>query len=147
VTIKEVTMWQVICEGCGACAQEGDFYAWADAGQAEAEAEASEWVISDSGHWCPGCIVLDDDGEMVPTAEDLAAARQRQETGRMTTPGRADQPQVVCLCGSTRFYTEFAAANLRLTLAGEIVPIVAKAAATTVLTSAIRATIAEVEAL
>src|SRR6185437_4624439 len=30
-------------------------------------------------------------------------------------------PRIVCLCGSTRFYEAFAAANLRLTLAGEIV--------------------------
>jgi hypothetical protein len=30
-------------------------------------------------------------------------------------------PPIVCLCGSTRFYEAFAAANLQLTLAGEIV--------------------------
>jgi hypothetical protein len=30
-------------------------------------------------------------------------------------------PPVVCLCGSTRFYNEFRRANLRLTLAGQIV--------------------------
>lgn len=30
-------------------------------------------------------------------------------------------PRIVCLCGSTRFYDAFRAANLRLTLAGEIV--------------------------
>ena len=32
-----------------------------------------------------------------------------------------DRPPVVCLCGSTRFYDEFRRANLRLTLAGQIV--------------------------
>lgn len=31
------------------------------------------------------------------------------------------RPEIVCLCGSTRFYAEFAAQNLRLTLAGAIV--------------------------
>ena len=31
------------------------------------------------------------------------------------------RPKIVCLCGSTRFYEEFRRANLRLTLAGEIV--------------------------
>jgi hypothetical protein len=31
------------------------------------------------------------------------------------------RPPVVCLCGSTRFFDEFRRANLRLTLAGEIV--------------------------
>jgi hypothetical protein len=33
----------------------------------------------------------------------------------------APRPQIVCLCGSTRFGNFFRAANLRLTLAGEIV--------------------------
>jgi hypothetical protein len=33
----------------------------------------------------------------------------------------ADLPLIVCLCGSTRFHDEFRAANLRLTLAGQIV--------------------------
>jgi hypothetical protein len=35
--------------------------------------------------------------------------------------GAAARPPVACLCGSTRFGDEFRAANLRLTLAGEIV--------------------------
>lgn len=36
----------------------------------------------------------------------------------MTNPTR---PTIVCLCGSTRFWREFQAANLRETLAGKIV--------------------------
>jgi len=32
-----------------------------------------------------------------------------------------ERPRIVCLCGSTRFFDAFRAANLRLTLAGEIV--------------------------
>lgn len=32
-----------------------------------------------------------------------------------------DAPEVVCLCGSTRFFTAFEEANYRLTLAGKIV--------------------------
>jgi hypothetical protein len=47
----------------------------------------------------------------------------------MTTPEpellvrefRGPRPQIVCLCGSTRFGNFFRAANLRLTLAGQIV--------------------------
>ena len=35
--------------------------------------------------------------------------------------GLPPMPTIVCLCGSTRFYDAFRAANLRLTLAGEIV--------------------------
>jgi hypothetical protein len=38
--------------------------------------------------------------------------------GAATAPAR---PPVVCLCGSTRFYDEFRRANLRLTVAGQIV--------------------------
>lgn len=34
---------------------------------------------------------------------------------------RADRPEIVCLCGSTRFADEFARQNLRLTLEGKIV--------------------------
>jgi hypothetical protein len=33
----------------------------------------------------------------------------------------ADFPPIVCLCGSTRFHDQFRRANLRLTLAGQIV--------------------------
>jgi hypothetical protein len=42
----------------------------------------------------------------------------------LTPKGRAEVdgfPPVVCLCGSTRFHDEFRRANLRLTLAGQIV--------------------------
>ena len=35
--------------------------------------------------------------------------------------GMPPRPPIVCLCGSTRFFDAFRAANLRLTLAGEIV--------------------------
>ena len=35
--------------------------------------------------------------------------------------GLPPMPRIVCLCGSTRFFDAFRAANLRLTLAGEIV--------------------------
>lgn len=34
---------------------------------------------------------------------------------------RRDQPEIVCLCGSTRFMEAFQAANLKETLAGRIV--------------------------
>ena len=35
--------------------------------------------------------------------------------------GHPERPRIVCLCGSTRFFDAFRAANLRLTLGGEIV--------------------------
>ena len=71
-------MYQVICNGCGASAQEGDYFAWAEPDQAEHEATESEWVATDDGrHWCTGCTVQGDGGEMVPTPEALAASEQR----------------------------------------------------------------------
>ncbi|MFT3944711.1 MAG: hypothetical protein QM705_12945 [Ancrocorticia sp.] len=36
-------------------------------------------------------------------------------------PVYEDRPQIVCICGSTRFRDEMAAANQQLTLAGKIV--------------------------
>lgn len=83
MSIKTVPMYRVVCDGCGTSAQdEGDYFAWADADQAESEAESSEWLVGDNGrHWCTGCIVCGDDGEMAPTPEALAASEQRALTG------------------------------------------------------------------
>ena len=36
-------------------------------------------------------------------------------------PTREDRPQIICICGSTRFRDEMADANRQLTLAGKIV--------------------------
>jgi hypothetical protein len=47
------------------------------------------------------------------TAAGLRAVRE--------LAGLPPMPRIVCLCGSTRFFDAFRAANLRLTLAGEIV--------------------------
>lgn len=56
----------------------------------------------------------EDEGDAAETAAEAISAGQ--------AGGLPDGfPQVVCLCGSTRFYDEFRRANLQLTLAGEIV--------------------------
>jgi hypothetical protein len=61
VSFQEVTMYRVICDGCGVSAHDGgDFYAWADKSQAEIEADSSEWMSGDGGHWCPRCIIYDE---------------------------------------------------------------------------------------
>lgn len=39
----------------------------------------------------------------------------------MTTASAADFPEIVCLCGSTRFYDAFQQANYDLTMQGKIV--------------------------
>jgi hypothetical protein len=68
-------------------------------------------AISDGGEigpWLFGHLGKETSQAVAALAEELAEAQ----------PAR---PKVVCLCGSTRFGNFFRAANLRLTLAGEIV--------------------------
>jgi hypothetical protein len=86
---------------------------------------------------CQGCLCPDqprnceagcDDGERYapsfdpdgPGYEDMRPERARR-AGIGVGGKPIDRPPVVCLCGSTRFYEAFRAANLRLTLAGQIV--------------------------
>lgn len=52
------------------------------------------------------------------SARELRDPRQER---RLVRDFGGDRPPIVCLCGSSRFYDAFRAANLRLTLAGEIV--------------------------
>jgi len=77
MSIREVTMYRVVCDGkdCGACAQEdGDYYAWTDAGQAEGKAEDADWITTGDGkHYCPDCTTWDDDrDDRVPKPEKVA---------------------------------------------------------------------------
>lgn len=59
-------------------------------------------------------------GEMVAAVKGakIERLRKRVDAAEAKTDTR---PQVVCLCGSTRFMDQFRAANLRLTLEGKIV--------------------------
>jgi hypothetical protein len=82
--IKDVVMHRVICDApeCGESPQDyGDFYAWADDGQAEDEATEAEWLITEDGkHYCPAHIVYDEEkGEFVLKP---LAAESGQEAGR-----------------------------------------------------------------
>lgn len=61
MTIREVTMYKVICNGCGADADEGtDYCAWATKDQAESKAEEGDWLVRDDGDWCEDCTVWDE---------------------------------------------------------------------------------------
>jgi hypothetical protein len=53
--IKSAPYYWIICDGCGANAQEGDYSAWKEVEGAEAEAEASDWTIEGGRHLCPAC--------------------------------------------------------------------------------------------
>jgi hypothetical protein len=63
--IKEVTYYQVICDKCGADAQEGsDYSAWADRETARIEPQASDWLTDvgpDSLDLCNRCQGDEDD--------------------------------------------------------------------------------------
>lgn len=74
MTIREVTMYKVICDGCGADAEDGsDYYAWADAWQAQDIATDSEWIARGGKHWCGNCIVYDEErDEYVPKGSAAA---------------------------------------------------------------------------
>lgn len=63
--IKEVTYYQVICDGCGKDAQEGsDYSAWADRDTARIEPEASDWLTGvgpDDLDLCDRCQGYEDE--------------------------------------------------------------------------------------
>ena len=63
MAIAEVTMYRVICDRCGASAQDGDFYAWATKDSAIDEATGSDWLVNDDGHWCGDCTTWDEDAD------------------------------------------------------------------------------------
>lgn len=64
--IREVTYYQVICDGCGADAHEGsDYAAWSDIEGAEECAEFDGWDVvhteqSGRKHYCPDCPPVED---------------------------------------------------------------------------------------
>lgn len=80
--------------------------------------EASRYALS--GAFVPDGL----DGEMYHRLEQAKDAAQRWLDGWVETFTQGwpmPRPRIVCLCGSTRFSEAFQAANLRETLAGNIV--------------------------
>jgi hypothetical protein len=75
MSIKSAPYYWVVCDGCGANAQEDDDYAaWCDDGQAESAAADREFTRTEDGrHWCEKCTTWGED-ERVPTAAALSAA-------------------------------------------------------------------------
>ena len=66
--------------------------------------------------WDPGPCQCGKTWAMAQAEKAVAGARAAMEMA-----GMPPRPAIVCLCGSTRFGSAFAAANLERTLAGEIV--------------------------
>jgi hypothetical protein len=65
--IEAVTMYRVLCDGCGQPDDSDDYYAWLEDSQAIDMARESEWLITDDGgHFCAACQTWDEEkDEMV----------------------------------------------------------------------------------
>lgn len=53
--IKEVTMYQCVCDDCGESLREDDKVAWESAASAEYVAEESDWFSYNNMHYCTEC--------------------------------------------------------------------------------------------
>ena len=75
MTIRAVTMFQIVCDRCGGTDDGCDYYAWTEADQARDVAVSDGgWLVTgpshDEHHWCPACCVYDEDAdEFVPITE------------------------------------------------------------------------------
>ncbi len=59
--IKEVTMYTVICDNCGADVNKDQEYScWGDRGYARDFAVDADWVEVDDKHYCDQCFSYDD---------------------------------------------------------------------------------------
>lgn len=58
MTMAEVAMYRVICDGCGSSAQSGEYFAWLQSDQAWEDAYNDGWVGGEAGprHYCQGCV-------------------------------------------------------------------------------------------
>ena len=82
MSLKEVPMYQVICDRCEANAQEdSDYWAWADKGQAWDAASDADWLAVDGDgetparHYCTECVHYDPElDEYAPKPPETAEA-------------------------------------------------------------------------
>jgi len=73
MSIKEVTMYAAVCDGCGVEQGEGDdIVAWESADSALNIAEDSDWKKQDDGRlFCSDCRFDRPDGDRHELAEEL----------------------------------------------------------------------------
>ena len=71
--IREVTMYQAVCDGCGKpCAETGRIMAWANRESARIAAWQSGWLIVNHETYCPNCVEYDEEtDEYKPKKERL----------------------------------------------------------------------------
>lgn len=66
--IKEVTYYTVICDRCGKDNGHGaEYAAWGTDGDAECDAQENDWECIGKGHYCPDCVMWnEDESELIP---------------------------------------------------------------------------------
>ena len=65
--IKPVTMYSVVCDGCGKVFNVDDMIAWSDKISAVEQANESGWLERKGKHYCPNCWGYDEStDEYVP---------------------------------------------------------------------------------
>jgi hypothetical protein len=70
--IKELKMFTIICDNCGADAFEGTEYSgYSDEGFAKEEAIEDGWKEEGENHYCPKCYKYDDDDNLVIVSPSL----------------------------------------------------------------------------
>jgi hypothetical protein len=64
--IQEVTMFTIICDGCGKDVCDGTEYsAWYDTSYVVDSAIEENWHVEDGKHYCPDCFEYDDDDNLI----------------------------------------------------------------------------------
>lgn len=72
--IREVTMYVAICDRCGHEDRDGEYWAWAEADQAETVALESDWRKIGDRLVCHLCWTWDDEGnEIIEKPAEVAA--------------------------------------------------------------------------
>ena len=62
--IREVTMYQAVCDGCGKpCAEIGGIMAWANRESARIAAREAGWLIVNHETYCPDCVEYDEEND------------------------------------------------------------------------------------
>lgn len=70
--IKQVTMFRLLCDNCGADVNEGQEYScWNDKDYAKDVAMQANWIKEGDKHYCPKCFSYADNGLQLPAEGDF----------------------------------------------------------------------------
>lgn len=69
--IREVTMYQAVCDGCGKpCAEIGGIIAWESRESAQIAAWESGWLTINHETYCPDCYEYDEETDEYKSKRD-----------------------------------------------------------------------------